>query len=175
VTADEEKAENNLPHSHMAADQNPVAGLPNHISSAQSHDFLSLRFPRNSQLYNHGLVELLTRYLLISRIPINYTLDQILENLEVIEKTLQGPDMDTAEFQRRFEKKDRAFFQKHGNKVSIVIQLKSEAFFSTAGSFNSLNLPMFFFTIKSSGVYQDFPVQNLPYFIAWVRAHRRLA
>jgi hypothetical protein len=110
----------------------------------------STYYVSDDSLHNRGKASIITNLLLISRIPSNFAIEQIIEEVKAIDILLGGPSILIDELIGRYEDNpDSYHYNKHEKRLGIVVVLYSFAEFSTTGTYNSAILPLFFFTPKS--------------------------
>ena len=141
-------------------------------SSSQSANNLHGQFQHihidteNDQTPTPTTATLTTSILHIARLPIYYTLDQIILDLTTISNMLQV-DIDTEEFSARYNTTTAAhIYLRDRSRISIIVTLIYPATFSTTGSLSTPILPFFFFTasdrLNNRGTTRRLTVQALP-------------
>lgn len=152
---EEDKAAEYHEHSEDESDtsSDPIRSYSGTIPCISPSPSSSYSFSSDDLFHQKGSSFISTNLLLISRIPSNYSINQITDDLLAIESLLGGPSLDISDFVARYEAQPEKFYlTKYGNRLGIVAILKESADFSTTGTFNSPVLPMFFFSVKTNDI-----------------------
>ena len=139
---------------------------PQQTVSLSAVNILPITLSTNMALHTKTTAKLTSQILLISRIPIAYTLHEITADLNIISNML-GADIDTSEFAMRYNETSLTHaYIRDGSRIGITVQLTSIHNFCTTGNFYSHTLPLFFFSASSRsaglGTTRRLTVQALP-------------
>ena len=139
---------------------------PQQTVSLSALNILPITLSTNMALHTKTTAKLTTQLLLISRIPIAYTLQEITGDLNMISNML-GADIDTSELAMRYNETTLTHaYIRDGSRIGILVQLTSTHNFCTTGNFYSHTLPLFFFSASSRseglGTTRRLTVQALP-------------